>query len=408
MMLHLDPASGASGDMFLGMFLALGVSPEVVREAAASVAPGEFELAVTGALRGGIKGTMVDVRVSGHDNADGDHSPHSHHGRRLADVLELIDAAGLDARVAERSAAVFRSLAEAEGRVHGIPAAEVHFHEVGAVDSIVDVVGSCAALQALGVERVTSSAVATGTGTVICDHGELPVPAPATVELLKGIPTRPTAVQAELTTPTGAALLREFVDEFAPPPAGAPVAQGYGAGSRDEPGRADLLRGVIYEPAAAATDERMVVTEAVIDDMTGEIAGELHERLAAAGAVEVALSHVGLKKSRPGLRVTALSAPGAAEAVAEAMLRHSTTLGCRRWEVGRRVLERRFAEVETPWGAVRVKLGIMGGETVNAAPEYEDCRRLADEAGVPTKTVFAAALAAWGAGAGGEAATRRD
>lgn len=396
--LHIDPASGASGDMFLGMFISLGVATEVVEEAAGRVVPGEFELSVRDATRGGIRSTSVEVKAHAHQSGHGHAHGHSHghaHGRGLAAILELIGSAGLDASVAERSARVFTSLAEAEGHVHGTSPEEVHFHEVGAVDSIVDVVGSSAALEALGASRVTCSAVATGTGTVVCEHGEIPVPAPATMELLKGIPTRPTGVQAELTTPTGAVLLREFVDEFAPPPAGAPLRVGYGAGSRDEPGRADVLRGILYENAAAASDERMVITEAVVDDMTGEIAGELHERLGAAGAVEVTLSQVGLKKSRPAIRVTALSDPGASGAVAEAMLRHSTTLGCRSWEVGRRVLERRFDEAETPWGTVRVKVGLLGGETVNAAPEYEDCRRVADAGGVPTKTVFAAALAAW-------------
>jgi hypothetical protein len=389
--LHIDPASGASGDMFLGMFVALGVPPKVISEAAGRVVGGEFALRTGKVRRAGLMGTRVEVVLQERRHGNG-------HGRRLDEILAAIKRARLGAATESRARSIFRHLAEVESRLHGLRPGEVRFHELGAVDTIVDVVGSCAALEALGVGRVTSSPVATGTGTVRCDHGELPVPSPATLELLRGVPTAPTSVEAELTTPTGAALLTGFVDEFGPPPAPVTVlAIGYGAGSRDLPGRPNLLRGTLYEGVRAdarASGERMIQVEAVIDDMTGELAGELHETLAAAGAVEVTVAHVGAKKSRPAFRVSALCPPQSLDEVAGALFVNSTTIGARFWEVGRFVLDRESRTVSTRYGKVRLKLASMGGRVVNVAPEYEDCRRAARESGVPTKEVFAEAIRA--------------
>ncbi len=374
--------------MFLGLLVSLGVDAATIRDAAAALVPDEFELSAEPASRGGISGIRARVKLEHHDHGH-------HHGRSLVDILELLAASRLDGAVASRAEAVFRRIAEAEGRIHGKPPEEVHFHEVGAVDSIVDVVGACAGLAALEVDRVTSSPVATGTGTVKCAHGELPLPAPATAEILRGLPVAPSGIEAELTTPTGAGLIAEFVDDFSPPPAGTIDRIGYGAGGRDNPDRPNVLRGMIYEsaPSAVAETRKMTIVEAVVDDMTGEIAAELYDRLAEAGAAEVTVIPAGAKKGRPAMKISALSPSESSEAVVETLLRHSSTLGCRLWEVDRRAVDRRFEEVQTPWGEVRVKLGLMNGEVVNAAPEYDDCRRLADGAGVTTKQVMDAALA---------------
>ena len=322
-----------------------------------------------------------------------------HVHRTFADVRRLLSP--LPAPVRERALAVFARLAEAEGTVHGRPADTVHFHEVGGEDAIGDVVGTCAALVDLGVDALTVSPLPAGGGTVRAAHGELPVPAPAVAVLLRGYDVVPGPVAAELVTPTGAAL----VTALACPAAGWPAMRvancGWGAGTRDFPDHPNACRlvwgeGVASPPASRGgwPRERLIEMETHIDDQSPEGVGHLFERLLGLGALDVAVSALGMKKQRPGIRLWALLRPELAEAAARCLFTESTALGLRVREVERWSLPRRVVRVTTPYGEVGVKLGCLDGEVVNAAPEYEDCRRLATEAGVPLKAVMAAAVRA--------------
>lgn len=328
--------------------------------------------------------------ASGHDHGH-------HHGRDLAEIRRLISASGLAATVKERALQLFARLGEAEARVHGVPVDRVHFHEVGAVDSIVDLVGAAAVFEHLAPARLTASAVNVGGGTVWTAHGRLPVPAPATALLVRGLPIYGTG-GGELLTPTGAVLLAELVDEFVeglPPLAVDRV--GYGLGTRElsrQPNAVRLLAGRAAASAAEAGGARVAVIEAEIDDLPAEGLGFLAERLLAAGALDVYLTPVQMKKGRPGTLVTALCRPGERPALAELLLVESGSLGCRWHEAERLEAERETSTVATPWGEVRVKQGRLGDRRLAAAPEFEDCRRLALAAEVPWREVYRAALAA--------------
>jgi hypothetical protein len=276
---------------------------------------------------------------------------------------------------------------------------EVHFHEVGAVDSIVDVVGTVCGLARLGAERYVASPLNVGSGSVAMAHGVFPVPAPATTRLLTGVPVYGQG-EGELLTPTGALLVTSFAESYGPLPPLRPEAVGHGAGSRDTPGRPNVLRLVVGQADEAATDERVLVIETELDDMSPQLYEPLCERLAAAGALDVYLTAVQMKKGRPGILVTCLARPEGREAIEEVLFSETTTLGVRRQEWQRSVLERRSVPVETPYGSVRVKLGERRGRVYNAQPEFEDCRRAARECGVPVKEVWAAALGAYRRGDG--------
>jgi uncharacterized protein (TIGR00299 family) protein len=309
--------------------------------------------------------------------------------------------ASLDAlrRGGERALAVFRRLAEAEARVHGTTAEKVHFHEVGAVDAIVDIVGVCAGLEMLGVERVVSSGLPMGSGYVDAAHGRLPVPVPAVVELMKGVPIRPCDEEGELVTPTGAALVVTLADAFGPMPAMVIEKVGYGAGSRGGKHVPNVLRVILGRPVAGScADEADVVwlLEANVDDASGEALGAATQALFEAGALDVWLTPATMKKGRPGVVLACLAAEGLVAAVEEAIFRETPTFGVRRSAVERTKLAREHATVQTAFGPVRVKVGRRGGRVVTASPEYEDCRRLAAERGAAFREVYAAAMAAWG------------
>lgn len=429
--LYVDCYAGVAGDMMLGALLDLGVPEPVVRDALAKLPMGGWELRVSRVRRGVMMGTRVEVLTGpgglahehghahgsghGHDHEHG-HGPagHSHehghaydphHGHahahdhgdhphvHYADIRQMIQRTGLAPGVVQRALAVFDRIAVVEAEMHGLAVERVTFHEVGAVDSIIDIVGAAAALDWLAPRRVLSRRVALGGGMVRTAHGLLPVPAPATLALLKGAEVEAGGATVELTTPTGAGLLAANVVAYGPLPPMRVVATGFGAGTRELPDRPNLLRLVAGAEDAAAIGE-CVVLEANLDDMNPELCAPLLESLLATGARDVWYTPVTMKKGRPALIIGVLCDPDKEDALATLLLRESTTLGVRGHRVWRHVLAREHREVATPYGAVQVKLGLRGGEVWNLAPEYESCRARAQEHGVPLKLVYAAALAA--------------
>jgi uncharacterized protein (TIGR00299 family) protein len=404
--LYFDCFAGIAGDMALGALLDLGVPEEAVREELAKLPVRHYLLERVRVQRGALFGTKIHVRVDEHDHhlpahTHGHehahvhrhgHGPHAHtHWREIRKLLEE----RLAGDVRTRALAIFERIARVEAHLHGVSVDEVAFHEVGAVDSIVDIVGTAAALAWLKPTRVSARRVPLGGGTVDTAHGRLPVPAPATLELLAGAEVE-AGGEHELTTPTGAAILAATVGEYGPLPALRVVAVGWGAGDRELPDRPNLLRVVVgSRPVEAVDEEGFVEIHANIDDMNPEWAEPLSEALFAAGAVDVWFTPILMKKGRPAITVGALGPQAMRERIVEALLRESTTIGVRWSEVARRVLPRRIVEVQTPWGAVPIKVagGSSAADALNAAPEYEACRRIAEQAKIPIKRVYAAALA---------------
>lgn len=316
----------------------------------------------------------------------------SHHHRHLSDILKMIDEAGLAPRAAERAGNIFQRLGKAEAKVHNISVEKVHFHEVGAVDSIIDIVGAAIGFDLLGIEGFACSAMDVGGGRVQTEHGVLPVPAPATAELLRGVPTFSSGVQKELVTPTGAAIATTLATSYGKIPAMQLNAVGYGAGSADLAEQANVLRILIGESAEKKTgvygDAAVAVIEANVDDMSPQIYGYFAEQALAAGALDVFSSPVQMKKNRPGQLITLLCEPANRDRLMDLIFRETTTIGVRTHEVFRRTLERQSVPVETPLGTVRVKIARLNGTVLNAAPEYEDCQRIAAEKGLPLKQVL--------------------
>ena len=375
---YLDCFSGIAGDMLLGALVDAGLEVEALRGAIAKLGIDGLSLDAERVKRGGLAATKVHVAAA---------RDHSH--RSLSTIERIICDSDLDAGTKDDSLRVFRRLGEVEARAHGIPVEKVHFHEVGALDSIADIVGSCAGLRAMGIDQVHCSPINLGSGTVQAAHGTMPVPAPATARLVEGVPTYSDGPPVEMTTPTGAALAVTLSLAFGPPPPMRISGSGYGAGTRDFPGRANLLRvlvGEAGEPDPAPGE--IWVLEATIDDMTPEMAGYAMERLLEAGALDVTLAPVYMKKNRPGFSLTVLAAPPDRVALGELMLSETSTIGIREALARRRTLERAWQEVSTQYGTVRVKTAGTAGSGANFAPEYEDCRKLAREHGVPFKRVW--------------------
>lgn len=401
--LYLDLQAGIAGDMFVAAMLQLGAPLEPIARALDGLGFGPLPVRSEPCMRGPFAALRFVVAPAG---------PDAHH-RSHAEIARVLEAAPLPERARRRALAVFARLARAEGAVHGIPPEEVHFHEVGAVDSIVDTVGACLLLEQLGVDRVVASALPLGSGTVRAAHGRMTVPAPATLEVLTrwrgggaaGWPTFQDGIPGERVTPTAAALVCALATPGAGPqgamPGMRPLAVGYGAGTRDPAAIANVARVVLGEdlerPAAPPSPDRVEVLEAQVDDMPGEWIPPLIDALLGAGALDAFICPVVMKKGRPGMLITALAPEGRAEPVIEALLRHSTTLGLRRRATRREVLERRHEVVQTPFGEVRIKLGLRGGMVIQSSPEFEDCAARAREAGVPIQDVYRAALASLGA-----------
>jgi uncharacterized protein (TIGR00299 family) protein len=321
--------------------------------------------------------------------------PHHHPHRSLAEIGRLIERSALTPSAQERAKALFRRLGEAEAEIHQTPIEQIHLHEVGALDSIIDIVGAVFALEWFRADRIVSSPLNVGGGMVHSAHGHFPVPAPATVRLLAGAPVYSSGVQSELVTPTGALLVTSYATSFGPVPAMTIERVGYGAGDRDLPGTPNVLRVLIGESAEAARSERIVVLECEIDDMNPQIFGLVMDRLYAAGALEVYFAPVQMKKNRPGTLLTILAKPEQRQELTALVFRETTTIGVRYHEVMRERLDREIVEVATPLGMVRFKVARLGGAVVNAAPEFEDCLRISNERGIPVKDVQAAAAKAY-------------
>ena len=388
---YLDCGSGISGDMFLGACLDAGLDSRPLLAELARLPLGPYELKPERVLRSGLAGIHVDIAI-----------PREQPHRHLAPIEQMIESSTLSAGVKERSRRIFRRLGEAEALLHAKPVEQVHFHEVGAVDAILDIVGACVALELLGIEELVVSPLNVGSGRVKAAHGSLPVPAPATAELLRGIPIYSSGVEAELVTPTGAAIVSTLARSFGPLPPMSVERIGYGAGARDLPGQPNLTRLFVGQeapkpqpPIPSPSGDAVAVIETSVDDMSPEVYGYLVERALAAGALDISCTPIEMKKNRPGLDIRLLARLEQAEALADLVFAETTTLGLRISTAERRVLERELVTVETPYGPVRVKLGRRNGRVVNVAPEYEDCRRAALERGVPLKEVMQAAREAY-------------
>jgi uncharacterized protein (TIGR00299 family) protein len=407
--LHIDGASGAAGDMMLGALIDAGVPREVIEAAFDQIGIGRDRLNVARVVKHGLAAVDVKIRVEehGHEHAGHGHAPghghasgHDHEHHRHRDIEARIRGAGLDPAVEARALDMFARVARAEARLHGTTVAEVVFHEVGAIDSIADIVGTAAALAFLAPAAVTASPVAMGHGQVRTAHGVLPVPSPAALEILReasGV-TCDGGVARELCTPTGAAILAHAVSAWTPMPPLHPVAVGHGAGDADLPDRPNVLRLVLgrpLEPAAPAADETIYRIESNVDDMSPEMCENAADMLVASGAVDVWWTPITMKKSRPALLLQALAPSAALDAVVRAILVETTSIGVRFDRVARRILDRRQIWVDTRFGRLPLKLASLEGRIVNAAPEYEACRTAARTHAAPLKEVFAAAISAW-------------
>ena len=446
--LYLDIFSGIAGDMFVAALIDLGVDAHKLARELEKLKLGGYHLHIGQQERQGIAGIKFDVHLAhdhdhGHD-CDHEHDEHRHKhdhhhheehhhehgghkhsnddGRTFADIKKLITKSKLSPWVKKKSVAIFQRIADAEGKIHGKPPSEVHFHEVGAVDSIVDIVGACIALELLGKPRVLASPVVEGTGWIRCAHGRFPIPAPATLAILgvRGIGVTQCDEPNELVTPTGAALLAELVERFEPMSGLVAEKIGFGLGTRENKTRPNVLRAVFGNQSklrlaatkrseggspksnaagagATALDwetDRVVVIETNLDDISGEILGCFVESALAAGALDVFHTPVQMKKNRPGVLLTVLCAETDADKFSEMILRETTAFGVRRTTAERRKLRREFSTVTTRFGKVTVKLGKLNGKIVQAPPEFESCRKLAVQKHVPVKTVFEAAMKA--------------
>jgi len=418
--LYLDLSSGLSGDMFIAALIDLGVDAGQLERELKKLRLDEYHLHVSRGRKASIEGVKFDVHLASdhrrqeHSHAHGHTHSHSHahphvHGRTFAQIRQLIAESQLSDWVQQKAVAVFQRIAVAEGKIHGLPPDQVSFHEVGAVDSIVDITGACIALEMLGKPRVLASPVVEGTGWIDCAHGHLPTPAPATLAILgaRGIALSQCAEPNELVTPTGAALLAELVETFGPMRGVVAEKIGYGLGTRENKTRPNVLRAMLgetgigdHEPAAATSahdweSDTVVVLETNLDDINAEILGNFMETALADGALDVFHTPIQMKKNRPGVLLTVLCAETDADRFSEMLLRQTSAFGIRRYTAERRKLRREFITVQTPHGAVTVKVGRLDGKVLQTAPEFESCRQQADQAKVPLKEIYDAALRAF-------------
>ncbi len=401
--LYLDCFSGASGDMVLGACLDAGVPLDAVRAALGSLGLDDYAVSSEKVLRSGISATrwVLDERVPAGSVAaqeSGSHAgAHAHPHRHVAQIERLIARSALNDASRDRAIALIRRLASIEADIHQMPIEQVHLHEVGALDSILDIVGGVFALDWFGADRIVASPLNLGSGTVRCAHGTLPVPAPATARLTQGVPVYQDGPAVELTTPTGALLVTGFADAYGPLPPMRVDAIGYGAGSRDFADRPNVLRIMVGEAEGGAAPSRHRVTLMTfeIDDMNPQIYGVLIDMLLGAGAHDVYYTPVQMKKNRPGTLVTVMAPPERRSALSAIVFRETTTLGVRYHDEERDVLDREIVTVATTWGPVPVKVARLGGAVTNAAPEFEACVALARSHGVPVKDIQAAAMKAW-------------
>ncbi|MFP6693761.1 MAG: nickel pincer cofactor biosynthesis protein LarC [Pirellulales bacterium] len=377
---YLDCASGISGDMTLGALVDAGVELATIQAGIDSLGLPDCRLVADEVKKNGFRAMQITVEHQ---------AEHEH--RHLHQITEMIDGSVLTGRQKNLAKNIFTRLGRAEAKVHGTTIEQVHFHEVGAVDSIADIVGSAIGWDLLGVEQIVSSAIPTGNGFVEIAHGGCSVPAPATAELLTGVPTAASTVEAELTTPTGAAIIAVLASDFGPLPAMTIETIGYGAGRRDLEEQANLLRLLVGESASGPSDETIWVLETNIDDATGEVIGHCTKLLLETGALDVYTTAIHMKKNRPGVLITVLCQKSDVGRLQELLLRETTTLGVRRWPADRTTLRREPHEVQTPWGFVCGVIAWRTAGQVTFSPEYESCRNLAEQSGVTISAVFDAA-----------------
>ncbi len=387
-LLYLDPFSGVSGDMFIGALIDLGLDLARLHAELSKLKLSGYRLSAKKTMRGAMSGTKFDVEI--------DASIKTY--RNFSEIKKIIGESTLSERVKTDSLRAFTILAEAEARIHNMPLDQVHFHEVGALDSIVDLVGGCAALEILGIGEVISGPLALGAGGFVkCDHGLVPVPAPATLEIVKGVPLRNTPVEKELTTPTGAALVKALASRFSSTPEMEIEKIGYGAGTRVEQAVPNILRVMIGTAArATSSDDRDTIVEIStnVDDATPEVLGYVAETLMAKGALDVFFTPIQMKKSRPATMLTVLAEESQLELLADIIFKECPTFGLRYQKQSRLKLTRRFEKVQTAFGEISVKIGEWRGAVVSVHPEYEECKARAQEKGVALRTVIDAARAA--------------
>lgn len=379
---YFDCFSGISGNMALGALLHAGLPREVLFKELKKLSLKGYRIETTPSLRGSLTGIHVEVTAE-------EKQPR----RNLEEILTLIDQSRLSPAVKEKSGKIFQLLGQAEARIHGVDLSEVHFHEVGAVDAIIDIVGTVAGLERIGIQRIVASPVNVGSGTVRTEHGLLPVPAPATAYLLRGKPTYAAGEAMERTTPTGAALLAGLADTFGEQPGMEVTSIGYGLGNRESSDRPNCLRIMIGEEIADTTDTCWFI-ETNIDDMPPELFGHTMERLLEEGALDVFFTPIQMKKNRPAVRIGLLAPEGRERHLQKILFRETTAIGLRRSRVLREKLVRKTVHVETKYGEVPVKVGLLDGTVVNRAPEYDACRKLAREQNLPLKEIMETALAA--------------
>lgn len=385
---YFDCFSGISGDMVLGALVDAGADLRAIESELRKLGLEGWTISAEKVKRGQIFATHVKVATT-----------EGHHHRGLSIILGRIEKAQLAPRAAERARRIFTRLAESEAKVHNLPVEQVHFHEVGAVDSIVDIVGAAIGFDLLGIDEFACSPLDVGAGQVMTAHGLLPVPAPATADLLKGAPVYTSGIQKELVTPTGAAIATTLSTSYTKIPEMTLTTIGYGAGSMDFPEKANVMRLLIGERESAtagkdshgSADAPITVIETNLDDMSPQIYGYFVERALAAGALDVFSTSVSMKKNRPGLLVTILCEPSNQARLTDLLFSETTTIGVRMHEARRRTLAREFLNVATEFGEVRMKISRLNGSVLNASPEYDDCQRIAAATGIPLKAVLAAA-----------------
>ena len=377
---------GISGDMFLASLIDLGVDHKAILRELRKLPVDRIKVAVKKESRHSITGTTFRVKI--HEG---------HHHRTFRDIKKIISGSELKPGVKKLSTEIFRIIAEAEGKIHNVAADAVHFHEIGAMDSIIDIIGAAIAIDILKPDEVVCSPLPLGTGWADTMHGRIPIPAPATVEILKGAPVAPSSIAFELTTPTGAAIMKTIAG-FGTMPAMTIERIGYGAGKKDFKESANLVRAILgsveSKSKPAAGTEELLVLETNIDDMSPQVAGYLLEKLLAKGALDAFYTPVQMKKSRPGVLLTVLTRPSDKDALLGLIFEESTSIGVRTYPVERHCLERKMMKVKTPFGSIPVKVSFRAGKAVNVQPEYEDCRAVAEKKGVALKTVIDAARSA--------------
>ncbi|MGC1872506.1 MAG: nickel pincer cofactor biosynthesis protein LarC [Acidobacteriaceae bacterium] len=400
---YLECFAGISGDMFLGALVDAGVDRKLLHDAVAALNIGAT-LEIEKVDRSGINASKVHVLVDGASAESAANSTHTHHhshhehhqhGRSLSVIRTMIENAPLAAAAKATAIRAFELLGESEAKIHNVPIETIHFHEVGAVDSIADIVAGAVGAHALAAASWICSPLNVGGGTVECAHGTFPVPAPATMDLLQGVPTYSSGIQMELVTPTGAALVRALNCTFGPAPSMCVDKIGYGAGSRNPKRFPNVVRLSVGDASDSASiaGDTIVVMETAVDDLNPQVLGDFTDRALQAGALDVMCSSVHMKKNRLATLITILCDRAHAEPLQQLLFRETSTLGVRVREERRAYLDRKFVSVQTQWGEIKIKIGLLNGVEVNAAPEYEDCRRCAAEHSVPLKLVMQTALA---------------